>query len=347
MRHTLRNFWLLWLGLLLSVFVIKFVNAENELIIDLSNTVQHSSRLYNLNLWSGTVWTLKVATVPGSTAKRATFTNWLIIGDNHTVSVDSDGHAVIGWWSGNTVTADFAAVGWGADNKSDAEYAVIGWWQKNIASQENSVVVWGFNNQAGWKNSVVVGWQGNNALEQNSVVVGWQGNKANKNSLVLGKSSIWNEGSFAWNASATAKNWSISATNWVLVNTTTKIDWVNLVVNGAIKIGGPDSTLRHKWEIRYVGKCFYAYDGSKWYVLNRWSENGWNTQCNDFPGETAKYCNFGNTVLQNGDTWKGYSQPYAAGLDNACDAYEHTVTCNNWTLSPSGYTYPYCYVIHN
>lgn len=347
MRHTLRNFWLLWLGLLLSVFVIKFVNAENEpLVIDLSGTVQHSSRLYNLNLWSETVGigSLKVVKTP---AKRVMFTNWLIIWSDHTVSVAANGHAVIGWWKSNTVSAEFAAVGWGNTNAASAEYAIVGGGQNNTASQENAVVVWGQRNVAGWANSVVVWWYNNTASQENAVVIGWKDNTANKNSLVLGNGSLWNEGGFAWNHSVTAQNWYINAENWVLVNTTTPIDWVNLVVNGAVKISEGDLSARLKWEIKYVGKCFYAYDGSKWYVLNRWGENGGNTECKDFT-DIAKHCVFGNTVLQNGDSVLAWSQPYATDwtADSCPSSYSTTVTCNNGTLDPSGYTYPYCYPIH-
>ena len=291
----------------------KFVDAQGEpLVIDLSNTVQHSSRLYNLNLWNESMTgSLRVVKTP---AKRVIFTNWLIIGDDHTVSVAANGHAVIGWWKSNTVV-NLAAIWWWQTNKANAQYAIVG------------------------------GWQGNTAGWQNSVVVGWQGNTANKNSLALGQGATSNEGSFAWNHSATTNNWYIDASNWILVNTTDPIDGVNLVVNGAVKIAWTNGSSRLKWEIRYVNKCFYAYDGSKWYVLNRWGENGGNTECKDFT-DMAKYCKFGNTVLQNGDTWTGYSQQYATG-SNCVTQYEAKVTCNNWTLSPSTHVYPYCYSIHD
>ena len=343
MRHTVRGLWLLWLCLLLSIFVVKYVNAEDEpLEIDLAGTVQHSSRLYNLSLWSDTVSTGNIQVVKKPTGKNVTtFTNWLIIWDSHSVSVE---HAVIWWGRINTVSVDYAAIGWWENNIASADHAVIGWWFRNTASQQNSVVVGWYGNEASQQNSVVVGWYGNTAGWKNSVVLWWRWNTARKNGLALWHSATSNEGSFAWNGTAEAGKWFIGATKWILVGTTEAIDWVNLVVDGAVKIAGlKTDSKRIKWEIRYIGKCFYAYDGAKWYVLNRWTEKNGNTQCRDF-SEMAAYCKFGNTVIQNGDSVHAYSQPYAVGN---CELYGADITCNNWVLSMPDHIYPYCYTIHN
>ena len=348
MKHTLKNFWLLWLCLLLSIFVIKSVNAEdstsNTVKIDLSWTVQHSSRLHTLNLWSDDVLTGALFV----TDNRVKFTNGLIIGDSHIVSsiVPINGHAVIGWWKANTV-ANKAAVWWWQTNKANAEYAIVGGWQNNEAQAQNSVVVWGYSNKTQGQNSVVVGWQGNTAKEQNSVVIGWQGNEAKQNNLVLGQGSKWAQGSFSWSGSADTQNWLINATSWILVGTTTPIDWVNLVVNGAVRIAWTNGTSRFKWEIRYVGKCFYAYDGSNWFMLNRWNDS----VCTDFT--IAKSCRFGNTVIQHGDVATGYSMQF--GTDDTCDTdYKKTLECKGdghlyiqGTSTLADSYYPYCYYIHN
>ena len=346
MKHTLRNFWLL-LCLLLSIFVLRSVYAigdpaHPDVIIDLSWTVQHTSRLHTLSLWNvGMTGGLQV--IDG----KLRFTNWLIVwDDDHIVSVGSNGHAVIGGWKRNTVGTDFAAIWWWLTNKALAAYSVVAWWQSNTGQWQNSVVVGWNANVAGWQNSVVVWWQGNVAEWQNSVVIGGYENTANRNSLALWKNAEWREGSFAWNALAPQKWGYISATSWILVGTTTPIDLVNLVVGGAIRIAWDASDIKTKWEIRYVGWCFYAYDGDKWHILNRWEEKWWTGSCNAwFPGEEiARYCEFGNTIVWNGDQVTAYDKPYATG-DN-CGSHAAIITCNNWTFSSPDYIYPYCYSIN-
>lgn len=355
MRHTLRKFWLLWLCLFLSIFVLEFVNAADDpnnpdVEINLAGTILHNSRLHTLKLGSNEVktWTLKVTTIAGT--DKVTFTNGLIIWDSHDVgSLNEEDHAIIGWGSNNRVGSDYAAIGWWQANDSQAKYTVIGGGQINVAKEQNSVVVGWYNNTAEKQNSVVVGWQKNTTKWQNSVVVGWNNNTAYQNSLALGVGALWNQGSFAWNGPANEKDGYINADNWILVNTTTPIAWVNLVVKGAVKIAWNKFDPRSKWEIRYFGGCFYAYDGGTWHVLNRWKEGQAGNGCSAAPdGVVAQYCEFGNTILWDGDSVLAWSQTYATGwTENSCpSSYSATVTCNNGTLYPSGYTYPYCYPIH-
>jgi hypothetical protein len=218
-----------------------------------------------------------------------------------------------------------------------------------VAGWKNAVVVGWNNNQANWENSVVVGWSNNHAEWKNAVAIGWNSNIAHPKSLALWDNSESYEGSFAWNAKPTAGYGLINATSWILVGTTTPIDLVNLVVNGPVKIAWTnDNTNKYKWEIRYVWGCFYAFDGKHWYVINRWEENVKNVDCHaTFPiADVAKYCEFGNTVVWNGDTVVAYSQPYGTG-NNCVNKYQATITCNNWVFSSSTHVYPYCYTIHN
>ena len=332
----------------------EFVNAADDpnnpdVIIDLSETVLHNSRLHTLKLWSNEVktWTLQVTTDMAGRDK-VTFTNGLIVWDStgsHVVSVGAEGYAVIGWWKRNKVGANYAAVWWWEQNDAQKIYAVIGGWQNNTAKEQNSVVVGWFHNTTNEENSVVVGWQNNIAQWQNSVVVGWNNNRAAQNSLALWTNSVWKQGSFAWNGDAEQNQGYIGATNWILVNTTTPIDWVNLVVNGAVKIAWKSADIRHKWEIRYVGKCFYAYDGTTWHLLNRWRENQEDNGCIAPAGPIAQHCKFGNTILWDGDSVVAYSKTYAVGA--GCDDYKATITCNNWALSLPDHIYAYCYSIHD
>ena len=219
---------------------------------------------------------------------------------------------------------------------------MIWWGNTNKANWENAVVVgWDHNTSAGW--SVVVWWKWNNAVD-GGIVLWWEGNTWRPNSLALGKNATSNEGSFAWNWTASEDSAYINASNGTLINTTTPIAWVNLVVDGAVKVEWNTTDAWVYWEIRYVGGCFYWYDGSKWHVMNRWNDRNNNNECGAFPSTTAKFCYFGNTILWDGDTAIAYQNPYSTNCSASTN--RKTVTCINWSLSPSWYTHPYCYPIH-
>lgn len=339
MKHTFSKFWLLWLCLLLSIFVVKSVvnAADADVTIDrfYPAKVWYRSVLHTLSLWEFG-WTI---TTLSATSWKLKFNNWIVVWQDP--SVGNSNYAVIGWWKNNKIenNVDYAGIGGGEGNKAQGKYAVIWWGSSNTAGWENAVVAgWNNNTAAGW--SVVVWWQSNKALG-GGIVLWWKNNTWNPNSLALGQNSTSNEGSFAWRWNAWDDAGYINAPAWTLIGTTTPIAWVNLVVNGPVKVEWNEDAWVY-WEIRYVGGCFYWFDGSKWHVMNRWNDKNNNDECGAFSTTTAKYCEFGNTILWDGDTATGYSRPYATN----CNSYRNTkVTCNAWILSPAWYTYPYCYTI--
>lgn len=339
MKYTLRKFWLLWLSLLLlGIFVVWYVNAadgdEPDVVIDLSDLELHRSNLYNLKLWSGS----STAGVLNVTWWRVIFSSGLIVWDSHHVTVSDK--AVIGWWMENIINAEYVWIGWWQSNVGKAKYAVIGGWYGNVAEWQKSVVVWWNSNIAGTWGLVV--WWSENVAENLWVILGWNRNTAEKNSLALGSGASSSSGSFAWKGTVSSSNkWKIGART-VLIGTTTWIDLVKLVVGGAVKIGSGSGIWR-PWEIRSVGGCFYGFDGSTWHVLNRWDEVA--EHCRSLSVNDS--CEFGNTILRHWDTAIWYNITYATGSN--CNTAEHKaiVTCEDWTLSPSWYIYPYCYSINN
>lgn len=342
MRHTLRNFWLLGLCLFLSIFVVKsVVSAIEPLKIDPNypQTVWYRSALHTLNLW--TLW-WTTATLRQDSWKLK-FTDWLVVWKDSNVGNSTD--VVIWWWEWNKILNNvqyaYAWIWWWKLNEVNGKWAVIGWWEWNKANWANAVVV-GWQSNTAEAQSVVVWWQWNRALNW-GVVLGWSSNTGYKNSLALWSGSTSNEGSFAWRASAWSQSAFINASNWTLIGTTAAIDWVNLVVQGSVKVEWETSESAVKWEIRYVGGCFYWYDGEKWHVMNRWNDKNNNSECSAFPDTTAKFCYFGNTILWNGDTATAYTQPYGTG-SRCNNNYRRTVTCNGVQDSLLGY-YPYCYTI--
>ena len=342
MKYTLRKFWLLWLSLLLlGIFVIGYVNAadgdEPDVVIDLSGIETHRSNLYNLKLWSGST----TAGVLNVAWWRVRFSSGLIVWEDHHVTVSDK--AVIGWWKENTINAEYVWIGWWELNAGTAEYAVIGGWYKNVAEWQKSVVVWWSENKAEAGGLVV--WWSNNKAESLWVILGWNRNTAEKNSLALGSGASSSSGSFAWKGTVSSSNkWKIGART-VLIGTTTWINLVKLVVGGAVKIGWWLG-IWYKWEVRYVGNCFYSYDGSKWHVINRGNEE--DSWCIGFnSNDVAKYCKFGNTILWNWDSVTWYNVPYATGSNCNTAEHEKKVTCIDWTISPSWYIYPYCYSINS
>lgn len=341
MRHSLKNFWILWLCLLLSVFAIKYVSAATvdtwvEILPNEPRKLWYRSNLHTLRMWNSTTnaqlrvgnWKLKIS-------------NWLIAGNNSTVTSE---YAVIGWWDGNTVSANYAGIGWGNGNSAAGIYAVIGWGNGNTTNWRNAVVVGGESNEsAAW--SVVVWWKDNKGLNW-GVVLWWNNNTANKNSLALWVSSTSEEGWFAWNWSASSKTASVNASNWVLIGTTDKINGVNLVVNWGVKLGWPDAAwwTSLAWEIRAVGGCFYAYDGAKWHIINRWDEKN-NVKCTATL-DTAKYCDFGNTIVWHWDkvTWYEFSHSVSCTEKNLI-CLDGKLYVEGTSIDASTY-YPYCHVVN-
>ena len=347
MKHTVNKFWLLWLCLLLSVFAIRsMVNAADSGVrMDPTYParVWYRSVLHTLNLWD--LWWTTATLHTDADIWKLEFSNGLVVWDSQTVGAGIN-NAVIGWGKGNTVSANYAAVGWWESNVANAKYAVVWWGKENRANWQNAVVVgWNNNIAAGW--SVVVWWEWNRA-EDGWVVLWWKSNISHSNSLALWQNATSNEGSFIWNWSETRKiaennSVNIYTTNWTLVGTTTPINWVNLVVNGAVKVEWNTTDAWVYWEIRNVGGCFYWFDGEKWHVMNRWNDINNNDECDAFPSNTAKFCYFGNTILWDGDTTTAYTQPYGTGT--RCNSvYKKTIKCNGVKDSLLSY-YPYCYTI--
>ena len=342
-KHTLKKIWLLWLCLFLSLFAIEYANAYTINLADLQNLL-HKSKLYKLSLssWSNNKATLIV----NKDDLRLEFTGWLVVWSNATASSN---YTVIGWWTGNKIERDssFAAIWGGATNEVNSEYAVIGWWTKNKAQWRNAVIL-GWDSNAAQSGSVVMWWRSNTSLSW-GVVLWWESNTANKNSLALGQRSNWQEGSFIWNSSNSLQTVGenggyVGASNWILIGTTEGVGWVNLVVNGAVKIAWTkDDINKYKWEIRSVDGCFYGFDGSTRHVLNRWDEVAGN--CKSL-GVNAS-CVFGNTILRHWDTATWYSLPNAVH----CPSPEK-LTCRNGNLftntnvQANSY-YPYCYEIED
>lgn len=356
MKHTLSRFWLLWLCLILSFSIINTVKGvDTGVVINPSEpmAIWYKSRLHTLRLWSETSnSTLKVANW------KLKFTNGLVAWQDPIVGNNAQ-YAVIWWWKSNKIgNNNYAWIWWWESNTADGEYAVIWWWKRNTAQWNNAVIVGWELNQADALSVVV--WGNKNKALNWGVVLGWQNNTGYKNSLALGNNSTANEGSFAWNGTAREDSARVNASNWILIGTTTKIDGVNLVVNGAVRVWWNNDVIWTKWEIRYASGCFYVFDGEKWHIMNRWNEKnenditGTNDECKAFPTESvAKYCEFGNTILWEWDNANGYVHP------NDVTCTSRTLICydrrmyvkRSWVNQPdlsqnADEYYAYCYTIN-
>ena len=246
--------------------------------------------------------------------------------DNNTINGSS---AWIAGWSTNTISANNSAIGGGINNTVNWENGVVAWWNSNTVWS-----VWG-----------VVVWWNNNSVGEYWVVVWGSSNSAGKYGLAFWRSSKWGERSFSWNdgsnESYTAKDNSayIGTSGWVLIWTYTPVSWVNLVVNGAVKIWWEELWLWKVWEVKMVNGCFYAHDGSKWHVLGRGSVSASSCRIEGL----AKICEFGNTRLWEWDIAIWYSAPYAPN----CNDIRQVVSCgSDGNLDPAEYVYPYCYSLN-
>lgn len=318
--------WSLWMAALLD-----FADAVQTITINpTASSFEHVARLHsiyfdhtNSKTWiKAWEWKLNVL-------------NWLAVSEDGTANVSASSKLVIiGWWSGNAVDWSNSWIGWWKSNKINGinNIAAIGWGVQNTTNWNYSVVAWGYGNTANdW--GVVIWWSESKA-NGNGVALGGNKNTANDNSLALWKNATAGTNSFAWNASVGDNRARINATKWVLIWTYTPVTWAKLVVNWPIKLNDIGDSTWIKWEINVKWGCIYAYyaDWTK-HVLGRAS---W-VSCWE-----RNTCKFGRTILQDWDKVKAYRNSFATNCGTPTE-----VTCNNWTFSPAGYVYPYCYSLWN
>lgn len=333
MKLKIKKSNLLMLSLLSASFIIWVVSVANwlEIKTNLEWRDQHVGRLYSLFLWTGdennSAW---IKVLPSN--KNVNILNWLIVSPGSSKGT----LIVVWWWEGNNILdSNNSWIGWWSGNRILSwDSSAIWWWIQNTVRWGNAVVMWGFKNVA-QNSGIVAGWFSWTALN-GGVVLGWFQNEANWQwSLVLWRNAKGKEWSFSWNANNSQNESArIDATSGVLIWTFTPINGVSLVVSGAVKIGTTWDN-RVKWRIGVNSDgCILAYNGSVERVIGKVSES----KC-----WFATWCQFWNTILQNGESVTGYSVPYATNCKQS--TIEKRVTCNWTSLTPAGYTYPYCYKI--
>lgn len=314
----------LWAG------VILVSGVANWLTIDTSTVADHVLRLHSLFLGSD-----NSQIYIKSNDNNLEIRGWLVVW----LGNSSESNAVVAGWSGNTIesNSDYSAIAWWEGNKvQGGKNSVIWWWKNNKIRWENAVILWWSNNNANTR-WVVLGWN-NNEASNNGVALWWQKNEAGTNSLAMWSWAKAASESFAWSATAENGEARIDAKSGVLINTWKAINWVNLLVNGMIKVWGNAITGDEQaWEIRFVNNCFYSYDGTGWHVMT--TLTWW---CNDI--STKKSCQWGNVVLQHGDSATWYAQEFGTSCSG------EKVWCDNGAVkNVQGIIreYSYCHKLTN
>ena len=331
MKHISKLTYLLWLPALIWLSLLYSMNVA---LGDISISIPSSMDLHRPQLWKlvlGSTWTPTVVEV--KTWKNVlSIRNWLVMWlDN--ASLSGAKYVSIGWWINNVISSiESSGIWWWKGNFIDSPVSVIWWWAENVvkSSSKYSTVAWWHSNVVDFEWSIV-GWE-NNVVIGRSVVVWWRDNYVEgEGSMVLWSSSQWWAKSFSWN-SPIVRDYSaiIVANAWVLIWTYYPVTWVNLVVEGAVKIWNGSLT-GNIWEIRLQSGCFYGYDGSDWHVVNK---KPWEW-C---PKVT---CTYGSVLLHPGDSVQAYTQPYS--MD--CSQTLRTANCYaDWTFwEPGVQYYAYCY----
>lgn len=322
MKKASKLGYLLWLPILIWVaifFTINIVNGDVSITIP-SPMDLHRPQLRTLSLWKTETWAQVGVDVENN---RLNISHWLIIWQSNGVEGGAN-YVSIGWWRENYIASvEKSGIWWWNNNKIYSSSSVIWWWSGNSISWDNSqvsAIAWGLSNktQAWW---IIVGWAGNQA-NGTWVIVWWQNNSVNGDgSLVLWSNSWGWKWSFSWNNSDVQDYSAVIMTSkGTLIWTYEPVTWVNLVVDGAVKVW----TNQIEWvagEIRMQSGCFYAYDGSIWYVINKWL---WNECIN-----TNMSCVWDYEELQPGDSVLAWISPISLN----CPIEEVTLTClSNWTF---------------
>ena len=336
-----RNYLLLFPLIAVFLTAVNFSSAAIQISVKniLDWVKVHQARLHSLYLteWSDEntydtplVW-LK------TNGNHILVSNGLLVWKNN--SIEWSSMVAIGWWDSNTIqnSKNSWIAGWNWNRISNWSNSIIWWWSSNTITWPDAVIAWWNSNKATTWGIVV--WWSNNTAKNNGVVFWWLSNTAEwYNSLILWSWSKWWNWSFAWNGEAKDYSAYIWAKNGVLIWTYDTIAWVNLVVNGGIKLWWDEKTKWTAWEIRVVWWCFYAYDWEYWHVINQ----SWKSNCSWLPA--ADTCEFWAIQLQAWDRVFAYKD----WISTDCSSIE-VVCLENWDLvsvsSPNekDYKYPYCY----
>ncbi len=331
---TKRNY-LLWF--LLSTFLIIWiinVTIGEKTIIDTEPDISklHTISLRSLFLGSGDFDTWFSWMRVNTWWSSLDLLNGLIVWKNNSARQWVE-MVAIGGWSGNSVENSNAGIAWWRNNNVSSENWAIGGWAANYL--EIWVVAGGWNNSITDIFGVILWWRRNNS--SGGVILWWIKNRAWKYALALWSGARWEDGAFAWNGYAWQNSARINASGWMLIGTNTPVSWVYLVVDWSVKLwsGKFDSTTWWVW-VNENG-CIKASDGDSVYTLGRSSSS--ELKCGVFSG-----CQFGTTILHNGDKVTAYTVSYA----KKCEDIAQTVTCKEWKFYNSGgsimnVVYPYCY----
>ena len=335
-----------WLGIL--SFIVRWEDAPFQISWN-SSELAHRVRLTNLWIWDTMSAWLK------AWENNLDVLNGVVAGSGNTI----DGNIVlssVGGWENNKIKWSYAGVVWWFSNTAWNSNSAVGGWDGNTADWSNAVIAWWKGNSAGSDWWVILWWEGNTTDGEYGIVLWWSENTAWAYGLSLWHGSAWADNTFSWRDSELWE-WNgpledsahIGATSWVLIWTYNPIPWVNLVVNGAVKIewGAWDLYWPEPWEIRMIDWCVFAYDGNKWHILGKNSNDS--SSCKGIIGdELAVTCNYGETMIWEWDEVIWYNSPYGNCGDNKCTK----LVCEDWwkLVCRDGdkngsldYIYPYCY----
>ena len=327
-------------GLLLSVsLLVWIVGIVNWVWIEIdtspSRNLLHRWRLHSLFLWT---WEDQTSSWIQTTEKNLDILKWLIIWKNSEKT--SDGSLIVIWWGkNNEINGNNAWIWWWMGNTIRGDNSVIWWGRENVINGDNGVIVWWFQNKA--SDGIVIWWyQNNDGVDGRGIVLWGRSNKSNwENSLVLwyrwNKGTIWWDWSFVWNNGTDVNNKAVNQaarieTSSMLIWAYDKINGVKLVVSWAIKLWEWISD--KGWEISVNSTwCINAYDWNNSHILGKNSE--------DVCGAVFSGCQFGNVILQHGETAKAYRSFYSTNCEHSSNVV--TARCDNGTMNPNWYLYCY------
>ncbi len=339
MKQIKLHQFLVILSIIFCISSLPFLNLSfSQFTLNINSLLnnieqKHVARLYKLTL-SGVDTNVQLNI--NSSNKQLDITNGIVVWES---SYSKSDLSSVWWWTENKIEegSNYAWIAWWTNNKIQGAESVIWWWKENTINWSNAVIAWGQKNSAG--NNWVVAWWNNNSASDNGIALWWQSNNADENSLVMWSWAGWRH-AFARNAQANDDAARIDTKNGVLIGTTEGIQWVNLVVSGAVKIAWNIYDEWQAWEIRVVSGCFYAHDWKYWHVISQ--TNDPDTNCTWFV--STEPCKFGNVYLQQWDQVTGYN----AKISSHCDGKK--VVCSGGVLVRLGtndatYSNPYCHKI--
>ena len=281
------------LWLMVATVVAGDESDKKDLLVDLSNAIQHIEKVTFISSWTDTS-RATAQQVWGSDRLVWIKTNRFVLSESEKSNIIKNGKWLsILWWKWNTINswAYNIILAWSGNKTEQWRYnTILGWEWNRIGAKSNSTIIGWSGNQVGWSNAVIVWWYNNETKWDKSVVVWndshitwtnstalWLNSKINANS-----SFLWTDGKESDTLQADGV-FAVVSQSGMVINTHKAHPLAQLTIWKPMIVYPSDKSkdiVCKGWKWWWIMKvmkngesnqvCFCSCDGSWWNSLFEW-----------------------------------------------------------------------------